>query len=260
MKSTLATVLSIAALGTGLAAGTASAETIKVGIAAEPYPPFTEPDASGEWTGWEIDFMNAVCAEAQLECVVTPVAWDGIIPALTSGKIDAIIGSMSITEERDKTIDFSDKYYNTPAVVAAAKGSGMTPDAAGLTDKILGVQVSTTHQDYATTHFGSVIAEIKEYQTQDEANQDLAAGRVDAIMADALAVGTFLESDQGACCELAGDVEADLTIHGPGIGIGLREEDDELEETFNAAIAAIRENGTYDAFSANYFDFSIYGE
>jgi polar amino acid transport system substrate-binding protein len=125
-------ITTIAALGLSLAASAASAETVRVGVAAEPYPPFTEPDASGNWTGWEIEFMNAVCAEAKLDCVVTPVAWDGIIPALTSNKIDAIVGSMSITEERMKTIDFSDKYYNTPSVIATAKGSGITPDAAGL--------------------------------------------------------------------------------------------------------------------------------
>ena len=62
--------------------------------------PFTSPDASGNWEGWEVDFMKAICAEAKLDCVVTPVAWDGIIPALTTNKIDMIIGSMSITAER----------------------------------------------------------------------------------------------------------------------------------------------------------------
>src|SRR5690606_12642146 len=113
-------------------------------------------------------------------------------PALTSNKIDAIVGSMSITEERMKTIDFSDKYYNTPAVVAMAKGGGITPDAEGLKGKILGVQVSAIHQKYAIEHFGDVAAEIKEYQTQDEANQDLAAGRVDAVMADSLALDAFV--------------------------------------------------------------------
>ena len=84
----------------------AMAEEVKVGVAAEPYPPFTSPDASGKWVGWEIEFMEAICAEAKLDCVITPVAWDGIIPALTSEKIDMIVGSMSITEERLKTIDF----------------------------------------------------------------------------------------------------------------------------------------------------------
>ncbi len=243
--------------GLALTGAAANAEAIKVGIGAEPYPPFTSPDASGNWEGWEIDFANAVCAEAGFECEIVPVAWDGIIPALTSNKIDAIIGSMSITEERMQTIDFSDKYYNTPATVVAAKGSGITPDGAGLAGKIVAVQVSTIHENYATTHFPD--AEIREYQTQDEANQDLVAGRVDATLADSLALDAFLKSSDGACCEVAGNVANDEAILGSGVGIGLRK-GDERKDTFNAAIAAIRENGTYDEISAPYFDFNIYGE
>jgi len=257
MKKLLISML--AAAGLLLTAGSVSAETVKVGVAAEPYPPFTVPDASGNWTGWEIDFMNAVCAEAKLDCVVTPVAWDGIIPALTSGKIDAIIGSMSITAERQKTIDFSDKYYNTPAVVVASKGSGITPTADSLKGKIVGIQTSTIHENYVRKHFGDA-GEIKQYQTQDEANQDMAAGRVDAIMADSLAMDAFVKSDQGtACCEIVGAVADDPEILGAGAGIGLRKEDDELEKKFNDAIAAIRANGEYEKFSKNYFDFDIYG-
>jgi polar amino acid transport system substrate-binding protein len=251
-------ITAIAAFGLSLSAHAASAETVRVGVAAEPYPPFTEPDAAGNWTGWEIEFMKAACAEAKLDCVVTPVSWDGIIPALTSNKIDAIVGSMSITEERMKTIEFSDKYYNTPSGIATAKGSGITPDAKGLTGKIIGVQVSTVHQKYVAEHFGDVAAEVKQYQTQDEANQDLAAGRVDAIMADSLALDAFVKSD--TCCEIVGAVEDDVAILGAGVGVGLRKGDDELREKFNTAIAAIRENGTYDEFSKKYFDFDIYGK
>ena len=103
-----------AAIAVAAGIGVAEAQALKVGLAAEPYPPFTSPDASGKWVGWEVDIIDAVCAEAKLECEVTPVAWDGIIPALTTKKIDMIMSSMSITEERKKTIDFSDKYYNTP--------------------------------------------------------------------------------------------------------------------------------------------------
>ncbi|MGH6809680.1 MAG: transporter substrate-binding domain-containing protein, partial [Ensifer adhaerens] len=121
MKKTLKVLAVAAAIAVsgGLAA---SAEALKVGVAAEPYPPFTAPDASGNWEGWEVELMKAVCAEAKLECVLTPVAWDGIIPALTSKKIDLIMSSMSITDERLKTIDFSDKYYNTPTGVIGTKG------------------------------------------------------------------------------------------------------------------------------------------
>lgn len=249
-----------AALALTVLSGRASAETIRVGFAAEPYPPFTTPDASGKWTGWEVDFMNAICAKAKLDCVITPTAWDGIIPALTSKKIDVIIASMSINAERMKTIDFSDKYYNTPSMIVAAKGSDIKPTAEGLKGKILGVQVSTTHEAYAKKYFSPTVSEIKQYETQDEANQDLAAGRIDALQADSVAEDAFLQSDQGkACCESKGFVKDDPEILGNGAGVGIRKGDTELKAKINAAIAEIRKDGTYDAISKKYFNFDIYG-
>lgn len=236
------------------------AQEVKVGIAAEPYPPFTSPDASGNWVGWEVDIINAVCAAAEMNCVITPVAWDGIIPSLTSGQIDAIMNSMSITEERMKTIDFSDKYYNTPTVIAAAKGSGIEPTAEGLAGKIIGVQVATIHEAYVNKHFADSAAEVKVYQTQDEANQDLAAGRIDATQADSIALDDFIGSDSGACCEIVGAVADDTEVLGLGVGVGLRKGEDELKAKFNAGIAKIREDGTYDRITAEYFASSIYGE
>lgn len=247
-------------LAIGFAASAAQAEEIKLGIAAEPYPPFTYPDASGKWQGWEVDFANAVCEEAGLDCVITPLSWDGIIPALKSEKIDMIVGSMSITPERLEEIDFSDKYYNTPTIVIGLKELDFDASPEGLSDKILGVQSSTIHQVYANKHFGPGGTSIKEYQTQDEANNDLASGRLDAVQADAIALKAFLETEAGkACCEEKGQVADDVEVLGPGVGIGLRKGDTELKEKLNAAIATIRENGTYDAFSEKYFDFDPYG-
>ena len=255
MKKFVLAALATLALGT-----TAMADPLKIGVAAEPYPPFTSPDAAGNWVGWEVDFMVAICKQAELDCVITPTAWDGIIPALTSGQIDVIMSSMSITAERAKTIDFSDKYYNTPAMVMVAADSAITPDAAGLTGKIVGVQISTTHEAYTQKYFGPVASEVKIYQTQDEANQDLAAGRVDAVMADSIALQAFLDSDAGkACCKSAGMVANDPEILGAGVGFGLRQ-GDPLKDKLNAAIAAIRADGTYAAITANYFAFDVYGE
>ena len=255
MKKLVLAAVAALSLGT-----TAMAEPLKIGVAAEPYPPFTSPDASGNWVGWEVDFMVAICKQAELECVITPTAWDGIIPALTSGQIDVIMSSMSITAERAKTIDFSDKYYNTPAMVMVAADSAITPDAAGLTGKIVGVQISTTHEAYTQKYFGPVASEVKIYQTQDEANQDLAAGRLDAVMADSIALQAFLDSDAGkACCKSAGMVANDPEILGAGVGFGLRQ-GDPLKDKLNAAIAAIRADGTYAAITANYFAFDVYGE
>lgn len=259
MKTVLKTFAAALLLGVA-AMGVAKADPVKVGVAAEPYPPFASPDASGKWVGWEIEFIDAVCAEEKLDCVITPVAWDGIIPALTSKKIDVIAASMTITAERAKTIAFSDKYYNTPTGIIGPKDQkfGATPE--DLKGKVVGVQVSTVHAVYAKKHFTGA-AEIKEYQTQDEANQDLAAGRLDAVQADSIALGEFLKSDQGkACCDMKGNVAPDPEVLGPGVGAGLRKEDTELKDKINAGIKAIRANGKYAEITKKYFDFDVYGD
>jgi polar amino acid transport system substrate-binding protein len=244
-----------------LMAAPVAAQEVKVGIAAEAYPPFASPDASGNWVGWEIDIIHAVCAAAEMQCVITPVAWDGIIPSLTSGQIDVIMASMSITDERKQSIDFSDKYYNTPTVIVGTKGVEMAPTAEGLAGKIIGVQASTVHAAYVEKHFAATAAEVKIYQTQDEANSDLAAGRIDATQADSIALDAFLATDAGkACCELKGAVADDPEVLGLGVGAGVRKGDDALREKINAAIKKIREDGTYDKITANYFASSIYGD
>ncbi len=258
MKKLVAVAAMALAFGVSGAA-LATAEPLKIGVAAEPYPPFTSPDASGKWVGWEIEFVDAVCAEAKLECAITPVSWDGIIPSLTTKKIDVIASSMSITEERKKTIDFSDKYYNTPTAIIGPKSETFEATPEGLKGKIIGVQISTTHSAYAKKHFTEA-AEIKEYQTQEEANADLAAGRLDAVQADSIALDAYLQSDAGKeCCDLKGFVAEDVDVLGPGVGFGLRKEDTELKDKLNAAIKVVRENGKYGEITKKYFSFDIYG-
>lgn len=254
------TKLLIAGVTTALlGAGAASAQQVKIGIAAEPYPPFASVDSSGIWDGWEVEVAKAVCAAAKLDCVITPVAWDGIIPSLNGQQIDAIMASMSITEERLKTIDFSDPYYNTPAVVVADKSADIEATPESLAGKIVGIQASTIHQAYANAHFGDA-AEIRVYQTQDEANQDLVAGRVDAIQADSIAMADFVASDNGACCEIKGAVADDQAILGKGVGAGVRKGDDALREKLNTGIAAILANGTHDEITSRYFKTSIFNK
>ncbi len=252
LKKLLASGVAAAILSTGVA----SAEEVKIGIAAEPYPPFASLDSSGNWVGWEIDVINAVCAAAELDCVITPVAWDGIIPSLTGQQIDAIMASMSITEERLKTIDFSDPYYNTPAVIVADKSMDIEATPESLAGKVVGIQASTIHQAYAQEYFKD--AELRVYQTQDEANQDLFAGRIDATQADSIAMADFVNSDAGACCEIKGAVADDPAILGRGVGAGVRKGQDDLREALNKGIAAILADGTHEKITSNYFSASIY--
>ena len=233
---------------------------LKFGVAAEPYPPFTVKGADGKWTGWEVDIRDAICKQMNVKCEWAETAWDGIIPALQAKKFDVIWSSMSINEDRMKTIDFTDKYYNTPAAVIAPKDSTATPDAAGLKDKIIGVQVSTIHAAYVDKYFKAGAKSVKTYQTQDEVNQDLAAGRIDVDMADSITLQAFLDSDAGkACCKMLGNVADDKVVLGIGVGGGLRKEDTALKAKFNAAIKAIRASGEYATITKKYFANDIYG-
>lgn len=255
MKKTL---ISLVAGAIGIMASPVMAE-VRLGLDSAPYPPFYESDSSGNFIGWEIEIGDALCAAMNEECVWVGVAWDGIIPALLAKKIDAIVGSMSITEEREKTISFSERYYRTPSAIVALKSSSIDGTPESVKGKIIGVQVATTNQNYVQEYLEGVAESVKTYQDFNEHNQDLIAGRVDAIVADSLALSDFLNSAEGAEFEIKASLKDDV-IFGPGVGVGLRKDDVELKERFNAAIKQIREDGTYDRISAKYFDFDIFGE
>jgi len=251
MQFTRRVALAIAAAAMLGFAAEAKAD-IKFGVAAEPYPPFTSKDASGKWVGWEVDLMDAVCKQMNEKCELVEVAWDGIIPALTSKQIDVIWSSMSITDKRKQTIDFTSMYYNTPTVIIGAKNGDKDITPEHLKGKTIGVQVSTTHEAYVQHYFGAT-SEVKTYATQDEANQDLAAGRLDYVQADASALDAFLKTEQGsACCELKGQVPEDTKILGEGVGGGVRKEDTALKEKLNAAIAALAKSGEFEKITAKY--------
>ncbi|WP_330647164.1 transporter substrate-binding domain-containing protein [Thioclava sp. FTW29] len=239
----------------------AMAETLKVGVSAEPYPPFYTPDADGNWSGWEIDLMHEVCKRIDADCVVAPVAWEGIIPALNTGKIDMIMGSMAITAERAKQIAFSDKYYDSPTGILAAKSLDITPDAEGVKGLYIGTQSGSSQENFVNAHLADSASGVRVYQTLDEELQDLAAGRIDAVVGDTLAMQPFIESDEGkACCHYVGAVKGDPETLGRGVGVGVRQKDTELLARVNKAIADIRADGTYDTLSKRYFTIDIYGE
>lgn len=234
-------------------ASSAAMADLKFGVAAEPYPPFSSKDASGKWVGWEIDLMNAVCAQMNEKCELVEVAWDGIIPALTAKQIDVIWSSMSITAERKQTIDFTNMYYNTPTVIIGAKTGDTNIEPDHLKGKIIGVQVSTIHEKYVQKYYAAAGAEVKTYSTQDEANNDLAAGRLDYVQADASALDAFLKTEQGsACCELKGQVKDDPEVLGEGVGGGVRKEDTALKDKLNGALAELAKAGKFEEITNSY--------
>ena len=160
----------------------ADGEKIVIGTEGA-YPPFNNLESDGSLTGFDIDIAKALCEEMKAECTFVTQDWDGIIPALIAKKFDAIVASMSITEERKQQVDFSKKYYNTPPAIIVPKDSDIkeaTPEA--LAGKTLGAQGSTTHSNYAEAHMKD--SEVKLYPTAEEYKLDLGNGRIAAAIDD----------------------------------------------------------------------------
>ena len=249
----------IIAAGT-TAAGTASADMKKVTLGTEgAYPPFNWIDENGALQGFDIDIGNALCAAAELDCTWVIQDWDGIIPGLLAKKFDAIVASMSITAERKEVVDFTGKYYTTPAKFVRMKGSGIEITPEGLAGKAVGVQRATIHANFLEDNYGDTVT-IRAYASQEEANLDFGAGRVDLLLADSVALlEGFLNTPDGGDAEFVGPDFTDPQWFGDGAGIAVRKGETELLDALNGAIEAIRADGTYKTINDAYFDFDVYG-
>ena len=243
----------------GQLAVAATAEPAKIRIGVEgAYPPFSEVGSDGKLKGFDIDIAMALCAQMKAECTLVAQEWDGIIPALQARKFDAIIASMAITEERLKVVNFTAKYYNTPSRLVAKADARLQASAAGLKGKRIGVQRSTVQDRFVTATFNQ--SEIVRYAKADEVYLDLAAGRVDVVFSDTLAVDFgFLKTPQGKGFAFFGPSHDDPKFFGSGSGIAVRKADVALQAKFNAAIPAIRANGVYKKINDKYFDHDVYG-
>ncbi|MEO1745645.1 MAG: ABC transporter substrate-binding protein [Pseudomonadota bacterium] len=259
MKLAKTLLAATAAIALSMGAAAADGHSMKIKIGTEgAYPPFNNLEADGSLVGFDIDIANALCEEMKADCEFVTSDWDGIIPALLAGKFDAIIASMSITEERLEVVDFTSKYYNTPPAIAVPKDSDIAEATdAALAGKAIGAQSSTTHSNYAEEKLSS--ASLTLYPTPDEYKLDIANGRIDAVIDDVVVLSEWLETEDGACCKILGTLTPDPVINGEGAGIAIRKGEDELKAKFNAAIEAIRANGTYETINAKYFDFDVYG-
>jgi len=272
-------ILGIAlALVLGVTAGAVAAKdwsTVKIATEGA-YPPWNSTDSSGQLIGFELDLAKDLCERMEVTCEIVAQDWEGIIPALEAGKYDAIMAGMSITAEREKVIQFTDSYADTPARFAVLKDSDLaslttTLDRANLNEidadeqaaidalkeafdgKTVGVQVATTHANFLEEQMGDTV-EIRKYDTQENLDLDLQSGRVDLALASMSYWQPLLETDKGV----------DFTVIGPGltggpfgegVGVGIRQEDSDLVEMFNQAIAGAKSDGTLTKLAEQWFGF-----
>ena len=260
------------ALGVSTLAFAGDWSKIKIGTEGA-YPPWNGTNAAGELEGAEIDLAADLCARMNAECELVAQDWDGIIPALQNGKYDAIIAGMSITSERMEVINFSQGYANEPASFSVLKSSplaalgssgkvnmdALNDTSSALLDalketlngNVVGVQGSTTHENFVKQVLGDSVT-MKSYDTQQNMELDLAAGRIDAALCDQGSMEAFMETDGGQ----------DVTFIGPGlgggpfgggVGVGLRKADTDLLEMMNKAIDEARADGTLAEHFSKWF-------
>ncbi|MDR0212995.1 MAG: transporter substrate-binding domain-containing protein [Comamonas sp.] len=241
-----------------MAAVSAQAADLKVAIDPT-YEPFTYKTADGKPTGFDVDIANAICTEIKRKCVFVEQIWDSMIPGLQAKKYDVVISSLSMTEERKRVIDFSDRYYKTPSAIVVKKGTPYTGPAS-LKGKRIGVLKGSTQEKWAVGELRPAGATIVPYEAQDQVYLDIKSGRLDGTVADKVEVyGGFLRKPEGRDYGYVGPDQYETKYYGDGIGIGMRKGQKELKDQINAAIKAIRSNGTYNNIASKYFDFDPYG-
>ena len=235
-----------------LVTGTTQAQERDLRIAFDvPYEPFEYKNENGELIGFEVELAEAMCEEMNANCEFVIQAWDGMIPGLLARKFDLIMSSMSITPERAERVLFSEPYYNTPGGWFAREGfSTDVTDRAAMKGKIVGVQRGTTMDTHVTENMGGIVT-IKRYTTADDMVLDLEGQRLDVVFVD-YPVGEQTILTKEGFKEVGEPVKL-----GEGVGVAMRKRDTDLAKEVNAALATLKEDGTYDAIMKKYFNYDI---
>jgi arginine/ornithine transport system substrate-binding protein len=256
MMKKLLTAVAISAV-----ALSAMAQTKELKVAIDPtYEPFTFKTPDGKPTGFDVDIANAVCEHIKRKCVFVEQVWDSMIPGLQAKKYDTIISSMSITEDRLKVVDFTDKYYNTPSKIVVKNDVKFT-DVNSLKGKKIGVLKGSTQEKYANGELKKVGVIVTPYEAQDQVYLDIKSGRLDGTVADVLEVtGGFLSKPEGKDYVTVGPELYIPKYFGTGAGFALRKGEAALKAELNGAIKAIRASGTYKKINDKYFKIDVYGK
>lgn len=214
------------------------------------FPPF-EMIQDGELVGFDVDLLEAVVAETDLTLGEwEQLEFDSLIPALTSENIDVIAAAMTITDDRDQTIDFSDPYYSSDQSIVVREGEGgQYSELSDLSDLAIGAQSGTTGegvvQDELIANGHISESDYRAFDNYVLAVQALENGDVDAVVIDQPVGNTF--ADQR-------DVEVAFVYEtGEQFGFGVREDDDDLQTALNDGLAAVRESGEYGEITNTWF-------
>lgn len=211
------------------------------------FPPFEfQDEKTGEYVGFDIDLAKAVFAKAGYEPQIVNTQFDGLIPALNAGTIDAIVSGMQITEERSQKVLFSKPYYESGQNILIRLDNNTIKNWNDLEGKKIGVQIGTTGAAEAKKVPNAI---IREFNNTSEANLELKAGGVDAVVNSVPVNAYYLKNGGGSKdAKMVGDVHRALFC-----GIAVKKDNTEMIDRVNKALDEIKQNGEYDKIYEKWF-------
>lgn len=229
--------------GNSTSSSTPTEKVIKMGTDPT-FAPFEFMDAQNQPTGFDVDLMKAIAADMGYTVKIEPSSFDGLIPSLQAGKYDAIIAAMTITDDRAKSVLFSDKYMMATQFIAVKKGSSIK-SVDDLKGKKVGVQNATTGQ----TVLEKLGMTPKKYDTIPDALTDLINGGLDAVVADSPVVLYFIKQNPNANIQY---VKGDFPKEYYGIAFKLGNKD--LDDKVNVSLKKLIESGKYNDIYKKWFN------
>ena len=224
----------------------ASARVYSVGTDAA-YAPFESQNEKGEIVGFDIDVVRAAAAKAGIEVKFVNTPWEGIFNALKQGDRDLLVSSITITDERKQSMDFSEPYFDAHQLIAVKADSKVARFDDLKTLKV-GVQTGTTGDETISKLQGKNSTDIKRFESTPLALKELEAGGIDAVVADNGVVVNYVKNNAGSKFKTVND-PAFVPEH---YGIAVRKGDAELLAKLNSGLTAIRADGSYDRIYASY--------
>ncbi|WP_333712479.1 transporter substrate-binding domain-containing protein [Yoonia sp.] len=234
MKKLLLTTAAFALAGSM----TLAQDVVRMGTEGA-YPPYNFINDAGDVDGFERELGDELCLRAGLTCEWVTNDWDSIIPNLVSGNYDTIIAGMSITDERDEVIDFTQDYYPPTASAYVALSDGVD-----VTGGVIAAQTSTIQAG----HVVDTGASLLEFPTPEETIAAVRAGEADAVLADRDYLAPIVEASGGELVFVGDPVPL-----GGGVGMGIRESDTALKDAMDAAITSMKEDGTLNELLIKWF-------
>ncbi|NDY90827.1 basic amino acid ABC transporter substrate-binding protein [Ideonella livida] len=216
-------------------------KTFTVGTDAA-YAPFEYQNEKGEIVGFSVDLLTAVAEKAGFKVKFVNTPWEGIFNALAQGDRDILISSITITDERKQTMDFSDPYFDAVQLIAVKDGAKVTKFA-DLKKLKVGVQTGTTGDEVVTKLQGKTATTTKRFESTPLALKELESGGVDAVVADNGVVIHYVANNPGAKFKTV----ADSTFAPEQYGLAVKKGNAEALALVNKGLAAIKADGTYAA-------------